>query len=103
MSNDELLAMQETGMVQESLSGTTHVAYPANAGSYGRQASPGSVYVEFDVPQSSLTITDSTNGWASINGPNSLVGRNAAFRGRAIPQMPPAQNIKLLDVKEIVP
>lgn len=99
MSNEELVGMQDTGMVQESFTGTTHVAYPANASSYRRQASQGSVYVEFDVPKSSLTITDSTNGWASIHGPNSLVGRNAALRGRPIPQMPPAQNIRLLDVK----
>ena len=81
----------ESNMVQESYSGTTHVANPADASSYIRQAEPGSRYVEFDVPTSSLRSTG--NGWASINGPNSVAGRLAAAKGLPVPQMPAARNI----------
>ncbi|MDX1933131.1 MAG: hypothetical protein SFU56_11040 [Capsulimonadales bacterium] len=56
-----------------------------------RQAKPGSVYVEFDVPSSSVVPT--SEGWAKIIGPNSLQGRLAARKGLPIPQMPAAQNI----------
>ncbi len=97
MSPAEYNKMVSSGTVQESYSGITHVAYPANPTAYGAQAAPGSYYVQFNVPSSSLRLT--SNGWASINGPNSLVGRYAARNGLPIPQMPPANNIQLMDMK----
>lgn len=42
MSTNELKAMQGTKMVQESVTGTTHVASPASANAFMRQAKPGS-------------------------------------------------------------
>lgn len=91
MSPDEMAKMQKTGRVQESYSGTTHVASPANAESYMRQTRVGNNYVEFDVPTSSLKQTN--EGWAQIMGPNSLTGRLAAKKGQPVPQMPTAENI----------
>ncbi|WP_414530920.1 polymorphic toxin-type HINT domain-containing protein, partial [Nodularia chucula] len=91
MSPDELAKMQKTGMVQESLSGTTHVASPSNPEAFMSQAKPGAVYVEFDVPESAIRPTN--DGWASIKGPNSVDGRLAARKGFPRPEMPAATNI----------
>ncbi len=46
--------MNETGKVQESYSGTTHVAYPANPEAFSKQVKNGSVYIEFNVPRESI-------------------------------------------------
>lgn len=91
MSPAELAKMQKTGKVQESYSGTTHVANPADAEAFIKQTRTGNNYVEFDVPTSSLRQTN--EGWAQIAGPNSLFGRLAAKKGQAAPQMPNAENI----------
>lgn len=56
MSTDELAKMKNTGMVQESFTGTTHVAVPSNPNAYIKQARTGWVYVEFDVPASSVKV-----------------------------------------------
>ena len=93
MSQAEYDNMISTVRVQESFSGTTHVAYPNNLDSYIKQAKPGSIYVEFDLPQSNLKQTDMNNGWAKIIGPNSLEGRLAAKKGNAILNMPRVDNI----------
>ncbi|WP_163786848.1 RHS repeat domain-containing protein [Myxococcus vastator] len=92
MSEAEHKAMQSTGKVQESLSGTTHVAHPAAPEAFMSQAKPGSVYVKFDVPTSSVRPTQA--GWAKIVGPQSLEGRLAAKKGLPIPEMPAATNIE---------
>lgn len=88
MSLDEYIAMLISGMVQESFSGTTHVVLPPEAMSFLRQAKPGSVYIEFDVPSACLKQT--SHGWAKIIGPHSIEGRLAARKGGAVPQMPAA-------------
>jgi RHS repeat-associated protein len=98
MSKEELGKMQKTGKVQESKTGTTHVANPANTEAYGKQAKPGSVYAEFDVPASSVKSTQ--DGWGKIAGPNSLEGRNATMRGREAPSMPNADNISVEGAKD---
>jgi hypothetical protein len=98
MSTGELEQMLKEGVVQESRTGTTHVAWPADPDSFGRQARPGSVYVEFDVPESSVQPTGG-NGWAMIKGPNSIHGRLAKRKGLPIPQMPEVRNIRVKDVK----
>ncbi|KRA66169.1 hypothetical protein ASD79_02490 [Caulobacter sp. Root655] len=92
MAKSELNAMVESGVVQESLSGTTHVAMPASASAF-KAAPKGSLYVEFSVPSSTLKPT--SNGWAKIVGPNSLEGRLAARRGEPVPQMPKVEDIRV--------
>ena len=92
MSAAEYAQMIVTGKVQESYSGTTHVALPPSAPAFRRQAKAGSLYVEFDVPAESLKITG--KGWAKIIGPNSLEGRAARRNGRPVPQMPVARNVQ---------
>lgn len=83
--------MKATGRVQEYFSGTTHVDSPADAAAFISQAKPGSLYVEFNVPTSSLKATN--EGWSTVMGPNSLEGRLAARKGLPIPQMPAATDV----------
>lgn len=90
--------MKKTGVAQESFTGTTHVASPADASTFIKQAETGSVYVEFDVPSSSVKAT-SENGVAKLIGPNTLEGRAAARAGRPIPEMPQATNIEHVATK----
>ncbi|NDP59174.1 MAG: hypothetical protein GZ090_07445 [Oxalobacteraceae bacterium] len=89
--------MNVSGKVQESFSGTTHVAVPANPSAFVNQARPGSVYVEFNVPTSSLKET--SQGWSKIIGPNSLEGRLALRKGQSVPQMPNATEIMSQAIK----
>lgn len=97
MSSDEFAEMQQTGVVQESYTGTTYVAFPANPEAFMNQAKPGAVYIEFDVPASSIRKTK--EGWAAIKGPKSLDGRLAAKKGLPMPEMPPATNITHIATK----
>lgn len=91
--------MQRTGMVQESITGTTHVAFPASANAFMKQAKAGSVYAEFAVPMNSLKITNQGEGWAKILGPNTTEARLAIRKGEPIPQMPAASCIIALICK----
>jgi len=93
MSQAEYDTMIKTGKVPESFTGTTHVASPADINAFGKQAKPGSIYVEFDVPSSSLKATN--QGWSKIVGPNSLEGRLAVKKGNPVPEMPSATNIEI--------
>ena len=97
MSRHEYGLMAATAQVQESRSGTTHVALPADPAAFQAQAAPGSSYVEFDVPRSSIKPTQ--QGWAKILGPSTLEARLAAAKGQPIPQMPHAENIRHIAVK----
>jgi hypothetical protein len=94
MSAAEHQSMTDTGVVQEGAGGVTNVASPANSEAYLRQAVSGSRYVEFDVPQGTLSPGGEV-GWATIRGPNSFWARY----GRALPEMPPALNIEWLLAK----
>lgn len=89
--------MNATGMVQESYSGTTHVANPASIDAFGKQAKPGQIYVEFDVPTSTLKQTNT--GWAKILGPNTVEARLAAKKGQPMPEIPSATNIEIIGNK----
>lgn len=60
--------MVKTGKVLERYTGTTHVANPATSDAFGKQAKPGTIYVEFDIPTNSLKLTN--EGWSKIVGPN---------------------------------
>ena len=92
MSKLELDKMTKTGLVQESIpSGTTDVVFPSNILGY-LSSKPGTLYVEFQVPKSSVKVTQP--GWAKILGPNTLEGRLAAKKGQPVPQMPKARNIQ---------
>ncbi|MFP1762737.1 hypothetical protein [Lonsdalea quercina] len=93
MSPAEHQQMLETGKVVQSNTGTTHVAFPADVEAFGKQAKPGTVYAEFDVPEGSLIKTN--EGWAKIVGPDSLEGRLAKRKGLPVPVMPKAENIKV--------
>jgi RHS repeat-associated protein len=97
MSESEHALMMKTGKVQESLSGTTHVANPANIEAFIKQAAPGSRYVEFGVPMESIKMT--SPGWAKIAGPNSLEGRLAVRKGLDPPKMPTASDISWIASK----
>ena len=77
MGTGELGAMQKSGMVQESWSGTTHVTMPPNPNAI-KAASPGSVFAEFGVPSGSVKPT--LEGWGKIIGPNSLREKGFLFR-----------------------
>jgi RHS repeat-associated protein len=92
MEEGEFAEMMKTGIVQESKTGTTHVSFPADPWSWLPKESRR-VYAEFEVPASSLKMTNVNDGWAKILSPNSLEGRNAARYSRPIPQTPAASNI----------
>lgn len=50
--------MRTTDKVVQGNTGTTHIGYPANIDSFGKQAKLGAVYVEFSVPKESLIKTN---------------------------------------------
>jgi len=101
MSEAEYSAMSKSGIVQESSSGTTHVLFPAdgNGAGFAKQAKPGSRYVEFDVPATSVKKT--AEGWGKIPGPKSLEGRLAEKKGLPPPEMPAAKNVTPVTKKEV--
>ncbi len=61
MSNEEYQKMAETGKVQPGGGGITYAAYTPEG--YIKQAAPGSLYVEFDVPASTFRETNQEPGW----------------------------------------
>ena len=71
MSPGELSKMQETGSVQWGGGGATRVSSPANPTAY-RAARKGDVYVEFNVPNGS--VSGHSSGTGIIYGPNSIGG-----------------------------
>ena len=97
MSPQEYALLMTTGFVQESRSGTTHAAFPADQTAFYAQAAVGSVYVEFEVPHDNIKPT--RPGWAKILGPHTLEARLAAAKGLPIPERPPAKNIQYICTK----
>lgn len=95
MSKAEYEAMEASGKVQVGADGVTYVAVPAASKSYAKQAKPGSVYVEFDVPKNRVNITDKKLGWGFIAGPDSLVGRLSKKRN-------PNLDMTMPDAKKII-
>lgn len=93
MSTDEYQKMMATGMVQPGAGDRTFVVYPASKDAY-ISARPGSVYVEFDVPQSQLS-PGGRPGDYKLSGPGSLDARLAARKGLPAPELPAAKNIQL--------
>jgi RHS repeat-associated protein len=93
MSPSEYRGMVDTGMVQPGRSGVISVASPADPAAFVRQTPPGSHYVEFDVPQSSL-VPGGKAGWAIIPGPDSFPSRVNIGRGLPPYDFPAVQNIQ---------
>lgn len=97
MSKEEHELMLSTNKVQESLSGTTHVANPANPEAFIKQAKAGSRYIEFNVPASSVKSTGDI--WAKIIGPNTVESKLAIKKGLAPIEMPSASDIQWIASK----
>ncbi len=94
MSPKEHVAMVDDGFVQPGkYSPHTDVAHPANVDAFMRQAAPGSRYVEFDVPASSLA-RGGKEGWAHIPGPDSIFSRLRVRQGLPPYAYPAAENIQ---------
>ncbi|WP_442878744.1 TreTu family toxin [Brenneria sp. g21c3] len=93
MGPTEYKQMVDSGRVVQSSTGATHVAHPENIDAFGKQAKPGTMYVEFDVPKNSLIKTN--DGWAKIVGPDSLEGRLVKRKGLPVPEMPSANKIEV--------
>jgi hypothetical protein len=89
MSKIEYKAMVDTGHVQVGAGGQTSVCQPPDSEAYRRQAAPGSVYVEFDVPTEALRSGGRDN-WAIIPGPDSIFERLAG----EVLEMPRASNVE---------
>ncbi len=100
MSPEEYGKMKSTGRVQMSPDGNTaYVAVPADMNAYGRQARPGSLYVEFDV-DSSRIFPAGNEGWGQIPGPGSLYDRLLRKKGlEGFSDMPKANNIQVVSRK----
>lgn len=96
MSRDEHAAMVRTNEVQVGGGGTTYVSHPPSIDVWRRQASPGSVYVEFDVPRSVLR-PGGQPGHAQIPSPSHpLYGRLAEKSGVPLQYPVQACNIVLV-------
>jgi len=90
MSEKELSLMDKTGRVQESFSTKTDVSVNG-ASDFKPMAKTGSVYVEFDVPSSSL-IGGGKPGWFHMIGPNAGKSRKAALKSQGGEMLPKFKN-----------
>lgn len=91
MSRAEYQAMKTTRVVQADSAGMHRVAYPATPEAY-KAAPKGDIYVEYDVPTSSLS-PGGTEAWRTIYGPGSPAARLAEKKGLPTPQLPTFQNL----------
>ncbi|WP_328342234.1 DUF6531 domain-containing protein [Streptomyces violaceus] len=99
MSDDEYNKMVQEGRVQPGAGDRSYVANPPDPAAYGRQAAPGTSYVEYDVPLSSLR-PGGEPGWSQIAGPNSMFARLAERKGEPRPEFPEVRNIERIISKE---
>lgn len=98
MSKDEYNKMVDTGYVQKPYNADqSYVANPADYNAFYKQSKPGTVYVEFDVPSSSLKQTKDV--WATIPGPNSMYSKLNKQKGLPPYEFPKAFNITLVGEK----
>ena len=99
MSESEYNKMVSTGKVQMSPNGNTaYVTNPADPNAF-RAATSGSIYVEFDVPTSSIYPAGNEN-WGQISGPGSYWDRMNQGRGMpGITDIPDATNIQIIGGK----
>lgn len=95
MCKEEYEKMVQTGRVQMSSDHKIHVANPANRSAFEKQASQGSIYVEFDVPTNTISA-GGRDDWGIVNGPGSLLDRLYASKNLPrIAEIPEAINIKI--------
>ncbi|MEV7868073.1 hypothetical protein AB0P17_18665 [Streptomyces sp. NPDC088124] len=92
MSSDEYQKILKTGMVQEGAGGLTYVVSPGNPDAY-KPTYRCSIYVEFEVPESSLLPGGRPGDYKMANA-DTLMGRYLAKKG-GTPGMPEAKNIRL--------
>ena len=93
MSPAEYQSMVDTGMVQAGGGGFSYVVYPADQNAY-ISARPGSVYAEFDVPQSSL-IPGGRPGDFKMSDSSTIFSRLSVKNGGPPLELPEAKNIRL--------
>jgi hypothetical protein len=91
MSQEEYAKMKASGRVQADASGQHRAASPATPDAY-KAAPTGDIYVEYDVPTSSLG-PGGTDAWKTISGPGSPKARLAQKKGEPIPELPEFQNL----------
>ncbi len=91
MSKKEYEAMKKTGKVQDGAGDST---YGSTSGpeSFGSQAKPGSVYVEYDVPSASV-LQGSKPDWVLTVGPNANSMQRAQLLNQGGQFSPSATNI----------
>lgn len=98
MSRDEYNKMVETEHVQKPYNADqSYVANPADYNAFYKQTEKGNVYVEFDVPTSSLKQTKDI--WATIPGPNSMYSKLNKLKGLPPYEFPKVTNIVLVGEK----
>ncbi|WP_456300896.1 TreTu family toxin [Fusobacterium necrophorum] len=94
MSESEYKKMLETGKVQMSDGGITHVTNPADINAF-KAAKKGSIYVEFDV-ETNVINNGGKKEWGIISGPNSPIDKLNRKKGLpGIEKMPDAFNIEV--------
>ena len=99
MSREEYDKMVKTGYVQKPYNAAqSYVAHPADINAFKKQASPGSVYVEFDIPSQAIKRTKDT--WATVPGPDSIYSKLNELKGLPPYEFPRATNIKLIGEKK---
>lgn len=91
MSRAEYEKMKQTGRVQNGKGGSTSAA-TSGPDSFRKQADPGSVYVEYDVPSNSL-LTGGQSDWVRTIGPDANLMSQAQLAKQGGEFLPPATNI----------
>lgn len=91
MTKAEYEAMKKTGKVQNGAGDATYGA-TSGPGSFGKQAAPGSVYVEYDVLAKNV-IQGSKPDWVVTIGPNANTAQRALLARQGGEFSPAATNI----------
>ena len=97
MSPAEFNKMQLTGKVVQGGGGQTFVSTNGVL-DYKGAASPGSIYVEFDVPTNSL-LKGGKDGWFKLIGPDANASQQLLLNKQGGTQSPDVKNIVILDKK----
>ncbi len=93
MGTGEYQKMLSTGMVQPGGGGFSYVVHPSDPNAY-ISSRPGSVYVEFDVPKSTL-IPGGRPGDYKMSDSTTVFSRLSVKKGGAPLELPEAKNIRL--------